>query len=193
MRPRLRTAAGGAGAYAESCEAAWWRSMEELVPVLEKEGINLHIEPHPEDWVETLHPAVDMIRMIDSKNVQVPLLRAAHLLLRRRHRRDGPRGRADPRPRPRRGHLQPQGLVRPALHREPARLQGPGAPAPQHRPGRGGLGRPSSRPSLDIDFDGIVTACVFAWEDKAVESSRFMRKEIQRYLDKQGKKKKGKR
>ena len=35
---------------AESSEAAWWRSMEELVPVFEKEGIQLNIEPHPEDW-----------------------------------------------------------------------------------------------------------------------------------------------
>jgi myo-inositol catabolism protein IolH len=51
----------------ESSEAAWWRSMEDLVPVFEKEGIQLNIEPHPEDWCETLHPAVDMIRMIGSK------------------------------------------------------------------------------------------------------------------------------
>ena len=36
----------------------------------------------------------------------------------------------------------------------------------------------------EIDFDGIITSCVFAWEDRAVESSRFMRREIQRYLDK---------
>src|SRR5215470_16385622 len=36
----------------ESSEAAWWRSMEELVPVFEKEGIQLNIEPHPEDWCE---------------------------------------------------------------------------------------------------------------------------------------------
>ena len=37
--------------------------MEELVPVFEKEGIQLNVEPHPEDWCETLHPAVDMIRV----------------------------------------------------------------------------------------------------------------------------------
>ena len=37
-----------------SCEDAWWRSMEELVPVLEREGVKLHVEPHPEDWCETL-------------------------------------------------------------------------------------------------------------------------------------------
>jgi myo-inositol catabolism protein IolH len=63
----------------EACEDAWWRSMEELVPILEQESIMLHIEPHPEDWCETLQPAVDIIRTIDSKKRQVPLLRAAHV------------------------------------------------------------------------------------------------------------------
>ena len=31
-------------------EAAWWRSMEELAPVSEREGTNLDVEPRPEDW-----------------------------------------------------------------------------------------------------------------------------------------------
>jgi sugar phosphate isomerase/epimerase len=50
------------GSMVEACEDAWWRSMDELVPILEREGITLHIEPHPEDWVETLQPSVDLIR-----------------------------------------------------------------------------------------------------------------------------------
>jgi sugar phosphate isomerase/epimerase len=36
----------------------------------------------------------------------------------------------------------------------------------------------------EIKFDGIMTSCVFAREDRAEDSSRFMRKEIQRYVDK---------
>ena len=36
----------------------------------------------------------------------------------------------------------------------------------------------------EIKFDGILSSCVFAWEERAEDSSRFMRKEIQRYLDK---------
>ena len=31
-------------------------------------------------------------------------------------------------------------------------------------------------------FDGILTACVFAWEDRAEESTRFMRETIDGYL-----------
>jgi sugar phosphate isomerase/epimerase len=36
----------------------------------------------------------------------------------------------------------------------------------------------------EVGFDGIMTACVFAWEERAVESSRLMRTEMQRYIDK---------
>jgi myo-inositol catabolism protein IolH len=35
----------------------------------------------------------------------------------------------------------------------------------------------------EVGFDGIMTACVFAWEERAEDSSRFMRQEIQRYVD----------
>jgi myo-inositol catabolism protein IolH len=33
-----------------------------------------------------------------------------------------------------------------------------------------------------VGFDGILTSCVFAWEERAVESSRFMFEQIQGYL-----------
>ena len=55
----------------EACEAAFWRSMDELVPIFEREGVVLSIEPHPEDWVETFHPAVDIIRSINSPQVKM--------------------------------------------------------------------------------------------------------------------------
>jgi len=34
-----------------------------------------------------------------------------------------------------------------------------------------------------IGFDGILTSCVFAWEDRAEESSRLMRRLIRDYLE----------
>ena len=36
---------------------------------------------------------------------------------------------------------------------------------------------------MEVLFDGVLSACVFAWEERAEASSRFMRTEIQRYLD----------
>jgi myo-inositol catabolism protein IolH len=32
-----------------------------------------------------------------------------------------------------------------------------------------------------LQFDGIMTACVFAWEERARESSLFMREQIEQY------------
>jgi len=31
-----------------------------------------------------------------------------------------------------------------------------------------------------------MSSCVFAWEERAQDSSRFMRSEMQRYIDKYG-------
>jgi myo-inositol catabolism protein IolH len=36
------------------------------------------------------------------------------------------------------------------------------------------------------DFDGTLTSCVFAWEERARESSRFMKGKIDDYLAKVG-------
>ena len=33
-------------------EAQFWRSMEELLPIFEREGVRLELEPHPDDFVE---------------------------------------------------------------------------------------------------------------------------------------------
>src|SRR5438093_5858168 len=37
---------------ASASEAQFWRSMEELLPVFEREGIRLVLEPHPDDFIE---------------------------------------------------------------------------------------------------------------------------------------------
>ena len=110
------------------------------------------------------------------------LLRPAHVPPRRRHRRDDRRRRARPRPGPHRRRPQSSGLVRPALHRQPAGLDGPRPPASRHRPGRGRLRR-LLRGASAVGFDGILTSCVFAWEERAVESSRFMFERIRHHLD----------
>jgi myo-inositol catabolism protein IolH len=37
------------------------------------------------------------------------------------------------------------------------------------------------RALVAVGFDGILTACVFAWEERAVDSARFMLAETTRY------------
>ena len=46
----------------ETAEAMFLRSMDELLPILEREGIELILEPHPDDFIEDGLDAVGMIR-----------------------------------------------------------------------------------------------------------------------------------
>lgn len=171
------------GSMTESSETAWWRSMEELVPVFEREGINLHIEPHPDDFVETLQPAVDMIRTVNSPRVKFlycaphtfyfgddtkKMIREAAPVLAHVHVADTF------------NHKASSGLryiVNP-----------PGSTARVHQHmdiGQGEVPWEDFFATLaEVGFDGIMTACVFAWEERADDSGRFMRAEMQRYVDK---------
>ncbi|MDT7668217.1 MAG: myo-inositol catabolism protein IolH, partial [Pseudonocardiales bacterium] len=50
---------------ARRSEHAFYRSMEELIPVFERYGIGLNIEAHPYDFAETNDDAVQIIRGLD--------------------------------------------------------------------------------------------------------------------------------
>ena len=170
------------GSMIEACEDAWWRSMDELVPILEREGIQLNIEPHPEDWCETIQPALDIIRTVNSKQVRflycaphtfyfgddtAAMLREAADVLAHVHVGDTF------------NHKASSGLR--------YILNPPGTTARVHQHlniGQGEVPWDDFFGTLhEIGFDGIMTACVFAWEDRADESGRFMRAEMQRYID----------
>lgn len=46
----------------ETAEAMFLRSMDELLPILEREGVSLVLEPHPDDFIEDGLDAVGMVR-----------------------------------------------------------------------------------------------------------------------------------
>lgn len=50
--PVINTEFSGRPEESEASEAAFYQSMEELLPVLHREGIRLNIDPHPDDFVE---------------------------------------------------------------------------------------------------------------------------------------------
>ncbi|KTT10344.1 protein iolH [Pseudomonas oryzihabitans] len=172
---------GGSHSH-ESSEAAWWRSMEELVPIFEREGITLNMEPHPEDWCETLHPAIDMLKSLGSDHVKflycaphtfyfgddmAQMIQDTGALIGHVHIADTW------------NHKASSGLryiVNP-----------PGAQVTVHQHMnmyQGEIDWDLFFSSLaKVGFDGIVTSCVFGWEERADESSRFMRQEIQKYVD----------
>ncbi|MBO1307093.1 sugar phosphate isomerase/epimerase [Enterococcus sp. 669A] len=46
-------------------EGAFFKSMEELIPLFEKEGIRLNLQAHPNDYIETNTEALRTIRALD--------------------------------------------------------------------------------------------------------------------------------
>lgn len=165
---------------AGASEAAFWKSLEELLPTFEKEGITLHLEPHPDDFIEDGFAAVDLIRGINSDRVKflycaphtfhmggdmAGILRYAQPLLAHVHVADSF------------DHRASSGLryiVNP-----------PGSQARVHQHlniGQGEVNWDEFFGTLqELRFDGIVTACVFAWEERADESASFMLKAINEY------------
>lgn len=166
-------------------EAQFWRSMEELLPIFEREGVGLALEAHPDDFIEDGFAAVDLIRGIDSPAVSyvycaphtfhlggdiAGMLRHAGSLVRIVHLADSF------------DHRASSGLryiVNP-----------PGSPARVHQHldiGQGEVDFEALFAGLaEIGFDGILSSCVFAWEERAEESSRTMRRLIDDYVARHG-------
>jgi myo-inositol catabolism protein IolH len=167
----------------ELCEAAWFRSMDELLPIFEREDITLSVEPHPEDWIEQLQPAADLVKTIGSSHLKLSyiaphtfyygddlaamLREAAPVLAHVRvadtynHKKSSQL----------RYIVNPPGSTQIRVH--------------QHLDmGQGEIDWDLFFRTLgEVGFDGVLSACVFAWEERAEASSRFMRSEMQRYVD----------
>jgi len=178
---RMNSEFNGRPESAGASEAQFWRSMDELLPVFEREGIDLALEPHPDDFIENGIAAVDLIRGIDSPRVSylhcaphtfhmggdtTAILRYAGELVTQVHLADSF------------DHRASSGLryiVNP-----------PGSTARVHQHldmGQGEVDFGALFQGLgEIGFDGILTSCVFAWEERAEESSRAMRQQIETYV-----------
>ena len=167
----------------ELCEAAWFRSMDELLPIFEREGLTLSVEPHPEDWVEQLQPAADIVKNIGSKALKLSYI-APHTFYYGDDMAAMIREAA-----PVLAHVRVADTFN---HKKSSQLRyivnPPGSTqirVHQHLDmGQGEIDWDLFFATLaEVRFDGVLSACVFAWEERAEESSRFMRTEIQRYLD----------
>jgi myo-inositol catabolism protein IolH len=163
-------------------EALFWRSLEELLPIFEREGIRLNLEAHPDDFIEHNDAAVDLVRAIDS-----PMVGYVYCTPHTFHLGDDIAAMI--------GYAAPvlaQVHIADVLnHRASSGLRyivnPPGSTARVHQHldiGQGEVDFDACFRALRaVRFDGIVTACVFAWEERAVESSRFMFEAIHRHLD----------
>lgn len=161
-------------------ESQLWRSLEELLPILEHEGIELRLEPHPDDFIEDGRAAVDLIRGINSSVVSFlycaphtfhqggdieGILRYAGNLLTHVHLADSF------------DHRASSGL------RYIVNPPGSSARVHQHLDiGQGEVDWDLFFATLEsLAFDGVMTVCVFAWEERAHESCLFNRRQIDHY------------
>ena len=167
---------------AEDCEIAFSKSMEELVPIFEKEKLHCHIEAHPDDFIEDNNLAVDIIQNINSPMIKylycaphtfhlgediaemiryaAPVLAHVHVADTFNHNLSW------------RYVMNPPGLTT-RIH--------------QHfNIGEGEVDWDAFFGTLaKIGFDGIMTSQVFAYmPDKAIDSSQWMRRKIEEYVEK---------
>lgn len=54
----------------ELCNGMWFRSMEELLPIAEREGIRIEIQSHPYDFCEQNNECCDLIKSFRSENLK---------------------------------------------------------------------------------------------------------------------------
>ena len=177
----INTEFSGDPEHPTECEASFWRSLEELMPIFEREGIRIDIEPHPGDFVETNAPAVDMVRGVDSKHLRylycaphtfhlgddaaemvayaAPVLSHVHIADSYNHKASS-------------GFRY---ILNPAD--STARVH-------QHNViGVGDVGWEAFFAALaTTDFDGILTSCVLGWEDQAMDRSVEMKAILDRHL-----------
>jgi myo-inositol catabolism protein IolH len=164
-------------------ESQFWKSMEELLPVFEREGVELRLEPHPDDFVEDGKVAIDMVRGINSPLVSF-LYCAPHTF----HQGGDIAGIMEYA-----GDLMTHLHVADSFdHRGSSGLRyivnPPGSTARVHQHlgiGEGEVDWDEFFGTLSrLDFgsrdETIMTVCVFAWEERARESNVFMREEIER-------------
>ncbi len=169
-------------------ENQFWRSMEELLPVFEREGVRLVLEPHPDDFVEDGKAAVDLIRGLNSSLISF-LYCAPHTF----HMGDDCDGIMDYA-----GDLLTQVHVADSFNHTASSglryiVNPPGSSVRIHQHldiGQGevdwdeffgGLRRLAfGRGAGERGPEPVMTACVFAWEERAEDSSRFMLEQMKR-------------
>ena len=150
----------------ETAEAHFLKSMDELLPIFEQEGLQLIIEPHPDDFIEDGLEAVNMIRGLNKDwlgflyctphafhqgHDPATIIEAAGDKVRYIHLADAW------------NHLTSNGL---RYISNP-----PGNPSRVHQHMEMGMGEVDYdvvfAALAAVEFDGVISSCVFGWEEDA--------------------------
>ncbi|MCY8808021.1 sugar phosphate isomerase/epimerase family protein [Bacillus atrophaeus] len=167
------------------CEEKFIKSMDELLPVFEKEGIKLNLQAHPYDFIETHKGAMDMIRALDRDWINL-VYSTAHTFF-----YDDGKGDIETmfdEAGDRLTHvLFADTFNHKAAHGLRYIVNPPDAKVTVHQHLDMGQGEVDFdtifRKLREMKFDGIATNAVFAWVDeKADESSRLMLRKMKEEL-----------
>lgn len=166
------------------CENQFMKTMEELLPIFEREGIKLDIQAHPYDFSERNNESVDLIRGLDKDFVNY-LYAAPHTFF-----YDDGKGDIASMLRYAGDKLTHVIIADTWNHRASSGLRyivnpaGIHATVHQHLDiGQGEVNWDAFFTTLrEMKFDGIATVAVFGFEDRADESSRFMLDRVKQEL-----------
>jgi myo-inositol catabolism protein IolH len=168
---------------AEFAESQFLRSMDELIPVFEREGLELVLEPHPDDFIENGHAAVNLVRGLNRDWISF-LYCTPHTF----HQGDDATG-----------IISAAGEKVTYLHLadtlDHAASNGlryivnpPGSTVRVHQHaeiGRGEVDFDEVFAALAaVGFDGVVSSCVFGWEEHAAEISVRQREKATALIEK---------
>jgi myo-inositol catabolism protein IolH len=154
----------------ELAESMFLKSMDELLPIFEREGLKLVLEPHPDDFIEDGHAALNLIRGLNEDWISF-LYCTPHTF----HQGNDATGIiADAADRVSYVHLADT-LDHTANHGLRYIVNPPGSTVRVHQHaeiGRGEVDFDEVFAALaGVDFDGVVSSCVFGWDEQAREVS----------------------
>jgi myo-inositol catabolism protein IolH len=167
----------------ETAEAMFLKSLDELLPILEREGLQLIIEPHPDDFIEDGLEALNLIRGLNADLIgflyctphafhqghpAAEIIAAAGEKVRYVHLADAW------------DHLTSNGL------RYISNPPGNTTRVHQHMEmGRGEVDYDGVFAALaQVGFDGVISSCVFGWEEDAWGVSERQRDKALALIDK---------
>lgn len=166
------------------CEEKFIKSMDELIPIFEKEGMNLNLQAHPYDFIERNDEAMDMIRALDRSWINL-VFSTAHTFYHDDGIGDIETMFNDA------GDRLTHVLFSDTFNHKAANglryiVNPPGVEATVHQHLNIGEGEVDFdtifRKLKEMKFDGIATNAVFAWVEKADESASWMLKKLKEEL-----------
>jgi myo-inositol catabolism protein IolH len=175
--PRVNTEFTGTPDSPDDCREAFLRSLDEVLPTAERQGISFTIEPHPYDFIESNEEAVDLVQQAGSPSLRY-LFCVPHV-----YHLGSDVTQMIEYARPVLAHVHLADTYRPS--RVILNPPDPAARIHQHLDiGQGEVDWPAVFGSLaKIGFSDLATVAVFAWPDRAMASMTHNRAAARQYLE----------